>query len=57
VLLYALLGSLLGQAHLLRPELVGLAAVVGMLNAVLVPVVVRVMSWVLSGEREQAFAR
>lgn len=57
VLLYALLGSLLGQTHLLRPELVGLAAVVGVLNAVLVPVVVRVVSWALSGEREQAFAR
>lgn len=57
VLLFALLGSLLGQAHLLRPDLVGLAAVVGLLNAVLVPAVVRSLAWALQDDADPAFAR
>lgn len=57
VMLYAMLGALLGQGHLLQPDLIGLAAVVGLLNAALVPVVVRAMAWALPRESEQAFAR
>lgn len=57
VLLYAVLGSLLGQGALLRPELVGLALVVGLLNSALVPAVVKATAWALPGESEQAFAR
>lgn len=57
VMMYALLGALLGQGYLLRPELAGLAAVVGLLNAGLVPVVVRATGWALSAGPDQAFAR
>ncbi|MGH9154661.1 MAG: rod shape-determining protein MreD [Acidimicrobiales bacterium] len=57
VLLYGLLGALMGQSYLLAPELVALAAVVGALNAVLVPVVVRAMAWALPADTEQTFVR
>lgn len=57
VMVYGLLGALLGQGYLLRPDLAGLAAVVGLLNALLVPVVVRATGWALSSESDQAFAR
>ncbi|MEO6121361.1 MAG: rod shape-determining protein MreD [Acidimicrobiales bacterium] len=57
VLLYGFLGALLGQAGLMRPGLVGLAVVVGALNAALVPFVVRAVAWASPSEGDQAFAR
>jgi len=57
VLLYGLLGGLLGQAGMLRSELAGLAGVVGLLNAPLVPLATRAVRWALAGGREAALAR
>ena len=57
VLLYALLGALIGQAHFVSPRLVGIAAGVAVMNGLLAPFVVRAMSWALTPESESAFAR
>ena len=57
VLLYALLGALIGQAHFVSPRLVTVAAGVGVMNAVLAPVVVRAMGWALTPSGDAAYAR
>ncbi len=45
VVLFAAVGTVLGQDHLVAVRLVGIAAVVAVLNAVLAPVAVRVLRW------------
>ncbi|HUF32966.1 MAG TPA: rod shape-determining protein MreD [Acidimicrobiales bacterium] len=45
VALYAGIGAVVGQGHLVSGRLVGIIAVVAVLNAVLSPVAVRVMRW------------
>ena len=57
VLLYGLLGALVGQAHFVSLHLVALAAGAGAMNAVLAPPVVRAVSWALDVQGERAFAR
>ena len=57
VLAYALLGALIGQPYAISVHLVAVAAGVGLMNAVLAPVVVRAMSWALPSEPERSFAR
>ena len=57
VLLYALLGALIGQAHFVSPRLIGVAAGVGAMNALLAPAVVRAVSWALVPDPDSAFAR
>lgn len=57
VILYGLLGAIIGQAHFVSPRLVGIAAGVGAMNAVLALPVVRAMSWALKATPDRAFAR
>lgn len=57
VLLYGLLGALIGQSHFVSPRLVVVAAAVAAMNAVLAVAVVRAMGWALAPEAESAFAR
>ena len=57
VLAYALLGALIGQPYAISVHLVAVAAGVGLMNAVLAPLVVRAMSWALPSEAHRAFAR
>jgi rod shape-determining protein MreD len=45
VLLYAGLGAVVGQGHLLSSRLVGIIVVVALVNALLTPVAVRVLRW------------
>ncbi len=48
ILAFALGGAMLGQDHLLSPDLVAIMVVVALLNAVLVPAAVRVSRWASS---------
>lgn len=57
MLLYALVGALIGQPYVISVDLVAVAAGVAVMNALLAPVVVRSMSWALTAEPESAFAR
>lgn len=57
VLLYGMLGAIIGQAHFVSPRLIGIAAGVGAMNAVLAPPVMRLMTWALDSGQERAFAR
>lgn len=57
VVLYGLLGALIGQAHFVSLHLLVLAGGVGAMNAVLAAPVVRVMGWALGGSDEKAYAR
>lgn len=56
ILLYALLGSLIGRPEFLQPRLLSVAAGVGVANALLVTPFVRVMAWALPADMERAFA-
>lgn len=57
VVLYGLLGAIIGQAHFVSPRLMVLAAGVATMNAVLAAPVVRAMSWALDSRPEGAYAR
>lgn len=57
VVAYAMFGAIIGQAHFVSPRLVGIAAGVGVMNAVLVVPVVRAMSWALNSSTDRAYAR
>lgn len=57
VVLYGLLGALIGQAHFVSPRLFVVAAGVGAMNAVLALPVVRAMEWALAPRPQSAFAR
>jgi rod shape-determining protein MreD len=46
--LFALSGAVVGEAHLLAPRLALIAAVVGIVNAIFTPVMVRVVAWALA---------
>lgn len=54
---YALLGALIGQPYTLTLDLVAVAAGVGVMNALLAPLVVPTVAWALSSGRDRAFAR
>lgn len=57
VVLYGLLGALIGQAHFVSPRLLIVAGWVALMNAVLAPPMLRAMGWALASETENAFAR
>ena len=57
VLLYALLGAILGHGQFLTPDVIVLAAFVGGINAVLAPVVVGAVTWAFAGRPERAYGR
>lgn len=56
ILLYALLGALIGRPEFLEPRVLVVAAGVGAANAVLSPALVPVMAWALPTETERSFA-
>lgn len=56
ILLYALLGALIGRPEFLEPRVLVVAAGVGAANAILAPAVVPVMAWALPHETERSFA-
>ncbi len=50
VLGYALLGSIVGESGLINPNLIVIAALVGVINAVLAPLVAPLMAWAFAGD-------
>ncbi len=56
ILLYALLGALIGRPEFLEPRVLLVAAGVGAANTLLAPVLVPVMAWALPHETERSFA-
>lgn len=56
VLLYALLGALIGRPEFLRPRVLVVAAGVATANAILTLPLVRVMAWALPQDAERSFA-
>lgn len=56
IMLYALLGALIGRPEFLQPRVVAAAAGVGAANALLVTPLVRVMAWALPPDTERSFA-
>lgn len=57
IMLYGLLGALIGQSHFVSPSLVVIAAAVAAMNALLAVPVLRAMGWALSADTDYAFAR
>jgi len=57
IVLYALLGAIVGQSQLVRPVLLLVAVAVGAANAVLAPLMVRAVSWAMTDQAERSFAR
>lgn len=49
MLVYGVLGAIVGRSQFVRPQLLVVAAVVGVANAVLAPPVVKAVSWALAG--------
>ena len=56
MLLYGVLGAIIGQSHFVSPRLLGIAAGVAVMNALLSLPVIRAMSWALDSRGEQAYA-
>ena len=56
ILLYAVLGAIIGRSQFLRPQVVVVAAVIGAVNAVLAPLAVRAMSWAMAGGPDRSYA-
>jgi hypothetical protein len=54
---YALIGAMVGQPNLVRPDLGFIAVSVAAVNAPLSIVVGRAMTWALAGEPERSYAR
>ncbi|MGH9178619.1 MAG: rod shape-determining protein MreD [Acidimicrobiales bacterium] len=57
VLLYGLLGAIIGQSHFVSPRLLIVAGWVAVMNGLLAVPVARAMGWALAAEPESAFAR
>ncbi|MDQ3574626.1 MAG: rod shape-determining protein MreD [Actinomycetota bacterium] len=57
IVLYALLGALVGQDHLVRPALLAVAVAAGAVNAALAPFMVKAMSWAITDSAESSYAR
>ena len=58
VVLYALIGAVVGQGHLVRPEVAVIALWVALVNALLSILVVRLMSWAYhDAQPDRAYAR
>ncbi len=56
VTLYAVLAAIVGRSEFVRPRLLLVAAVVGAVNAVLAPPVVKAVSWAMAGP-QRSYAR
>jgi rod shape-determining protein MreD len=56
VVTYAIIGSMVGQPHLVRPSLTLIALSVGLVNLILSLPVGRAMTWALGGADNRAFA-
>ncbi|HUP69473.1 MAG TPA: rod shape-determining protein MreD [Acidimicrobiales bacterium] len=56
ILLYAILGALIGRPEFLEPRVLVVAAGVGAANALLTPALVPVMAWALPTQTERSFA-
>lgn len=56
ILLYGLLGALIGRPEFLEPRVLVVAAGVGAANALLSPAVIPVMAWALPTQTERSFA-
>lgn len=56
VVVYGVLGAILGQSHFVRPHLVVIAAGVGLLNAALVPVSAWALAWALPADAEGVYS-
>ena len=57
IVLYALLGAIVGQSQFVRPWLLVVAAAVGAVNAALAPFMVKAMAWAMAGGIERPYAR
>ena len=57
IVLYALLGAIVGQSQFVRPVLLLVALAVGAVNAALAPFMVKAMSWAMTDQAESSFAR
>jgi rod shape-determining protein MreD len=57
IIVYALLGAIVGQGQFVRPVLLVVALAAGGVNAVLAPLIVKVMSWAMADGAESSFAR
>lgn len=56
ILLYAVLGAIIGQDQFVRPHVLAVAAGVASANALLTPPLVRLMAWALPTDPERTFA-
>ncbi|PLS75709.1 MAG: rod shape-determining protein MreD [Actinobacteria bacterium] len=56
ILLYALLGALIGRPEFLEPRVLGVAAGVATANALLAPPLVRIMAWALPRDPDRSYA-
>jgi rod shape-determining protein MreD len=57
VLLYAVLGAIIGRSHFVRPQLLLVTAIVAAVNAVTAPFLVRAMAWAMAAPAQRSFAR
>ena len=57
MVLYGVLGAIIGQAHYMSPRLLLVGVGAGAMNAALAVPVVRAMSWALDGKAAAAYAR
>lgn len=57
ILLYGVMGAVIGQTHFVSPRLLATAGGVGVMNAVIAVPVVRAVSWALDTKAAGAYAR
>lgn len=57
IMLYGVLGAIVGQSQLVRPVLLLVAVAVGGVNAVLAPLMVKAVSWAMIDPAQRSFAR
>lgn len=57
IVLYGLLGALIGQSHFVSPRLLIVAGWVALMNGILAGPMLRAVGWALASEPESAFAR
>ena len=57
MLLYGVLGAIIGQSHFVSPRLIGIAVGAGVMNALLALPVVKAMSWALDTRSDPSYAR
>ena len=56
MLVYGVLGAIIGQSHFVSPRLLGIAVGVALMNSLLALPVIRAMSWAFDTPGEQAYA-